>query len=555
MSVVDDLKNLLGMGGDSIQSILAGTRPTYEGQAAPQAAPAAATAAPPPATGDAGVPTPPPRPADLPTPQAATPGTPAPPDISALYQKMLDRDRGFRMIDSGATMFVASRSSPQMKAALTQGALASDPMGQSSNPADTLKTLMMLQSTQAANQQKAARLARLPAIAQQLGISTEAAQNLEQSGELDKFLAAHTNINKTFEKNSAGQIVSADPQSGKITLAGDEQSNPAKADPAKKQVVEGPNGPVVVDLTDGSVIDPKVGLKPQPKTPVDGRAFDPITGKFGDQQVPPKPTAPMQNLEALKANPPPGWPAYNNTTDPAYAGTWGKAIGAVTSGGGQNININGQERAVEAARGKLQADDMALFAPAQTKKDTLSAIEDALNRGGDNITTGPFAQHALNAKQAIGSVFGTTLAGTSEAEVANSAGLTYATAAAKALSSRPTQMEFGKILEAKPGIFTSREGSLANINILRQQANAEQDLARIAQTYKGDDYLGEKAKYYKEHPIMSPFDPSKPLGQSDVARMQGPTQDSINLLKSKPELAHKFDEMYGPGASRKVLGR
>lgn len=151
----------------------------------------------------------------------------------------------------------------------------------------------------------------------------------------------------------------------------------------------------------------------------------------------------------------------------------------------------------------------------------IAQFRDALSRAGDNVTTGPLSSYALKGKQAIGGLLGTTLDGVPEAELINNIGFKLATQAVKAISSRPTQMEFGKALEIKPGLALSKPGMLATLSILEQNAKDDQALAVLANDPANrQNWTTTVQKYYAEHPVMSPFEPGKPLGATDIARLE-----------------------------------
>jgi hypothetical protein len=62
-----------------------------------------------------------------------------------------------------------------------------------------------------------------------------------------------------------------------------------------------------------------------------------------------------------------------------------------------------------------------------------------------------------------------------------------------------------------PGLATSEKGSMALINILRQTKEQERDLSRLAMNAKNlDNWTDVEDKFYKDHPIKSPFT-GKPL--------------------------------------------
>lgn len=169
----------------------------------------------------------------------------------------------------------------------------------------------------------------------------------------------------------------------------------------------------------------------------------------------------------------------------------------------------------------------------------IAQIRDAVARSGGNITTGPLGGLVLKGKQAIGGALGIQIPGTSEAEVINNVGFGLATQAARSISSRPTQFEFGKALETKPGLALSPEGMNALLNIKEQEAHDAVALNALLQDPANrQNWEQVKRNYYATHPIMSPFDPKRPLDGSDIqtlsdaAARNGTTPASIRTAPS-----------------------
>lgn len=160
-------------------------------------------------------------------------------------------------------------------------------------------------------------------------------------------------------------------------------------------------------------------------------------------------------------------------------------------------------------------------ASAQARLGQIAVLRDAVNRAGDNITTGPLAGSVLKAKQALGGIFGTTLDGVPEAEVVNNIGYKLAAEAARGISSRPTQFEFGQALATKPGLALSKPGMAATLSVMEQNAHDDQELAKLATVPANrQNWPAVREQYYAEHPIMSPFEPGKPLGKADIDKLE-----------------------------------
>ncbi|WP_026606036.1 hypothetical protein [Methylocapsa acidiphila] len=205
---------------------------------------------------------------------------------------------------------------------------------------------------------------------------------------------------------------------------------------------------------------------------------------------------------------------------------------ALSQGGGQQINIGGPESAINRsygeAVGKQIGDVAAAGGTAPSVLNDIGTMRDAIQRGGDNITYGPAAEYALKARRALGNIVGEDLAGVPEADLINSVGFRLATAASKAISPRPAQAEFLRALEAKPGLSQSKSGSLAMLDVMEQDQRDKLALAQLATDPKNrENWAATVQNYYAAHPIMSPFDPSRPLGKQDVAAIESGAVPSV----------------------------
>lgn len=97
--------------------------------------------------------------------------------------------------------------------------------------------------------------------------------------------------------------------------------------------------------------------------------------------------------------------------------------------------------------------------------------------------------------------------------------------AARAISARPTQMEFANALTVKPGLSLSPQGMTAMLNLREQDLKDQIALAKLASVKANrDNWPDVLTNYYDTHPVMSPFDPSRPLGAEDVQAINGSAQ-------------------------------
>ena len=103
----------------------------------------------------------------------------------------------------------------------------------------------------------------------------------------------------------------------------------------------------------------------------------------------------------------------------------------------------------------------------------LNEMEDAMRHAGSNISTGPGAENWLKVKQAANNLFPGIFKGVPESETVVKLNAQLASAAAKAMTARPSQLEFRAFMANNPGLATSPQGSFALINLLRQAKEQE----------------------------------------------------------------------------------
>lgn len=173
------------------------------------------------------------------------------------------------------------------------------------------------------------------------------------------------------------------------------------------------------------------------------------------------------------------------------AGTaMGKRIGEVIEGGGKD---------------------------ARKTVNVLDIMTDALHQGGDHIFAGPGSDIALKVKQAAANL-GWDIKGTTESETVQKLNAQLASAAAKAMTARPSQLEFKAFMANNPGLVTSTKGSLILADVLRQLTKQDIELGRKA-TNKANwnNWADVEDKFYAkpENQIKSPFT-GKPLKGDEV---------------------------------------
>lgn len=204
----------------------------------------------------------------------------------------------------------------------------------------------------------------------------------------------------------------------------------------------------------------------------------------------------------------------------------GEPTGTQKEAGGIPVPEFERSKALSAEMGKKQAAVIGEYIDAgrsaQKRIQALDTIEDALRRGGGNITTGPFAEHVLHAKQAISSAFGINLAGVPEAEVAQKTGFALASQAVKEITNRPTQREFVAAIQNNPGLLLSKKGSFLMADVMKQSARQDIELTKLAMRRENwDNWADVVDRFYRDNPLKSPFDHSKNLGMEDLAAIGG----------------------------------
>lgn len=175
---------------------------------------------------------------------------------------------------------------------------------------------------------------------------------------------------------------------------------------------------------------------------------------------------------------------------------------------------------------------------ARERLNTLNVMDDALTRAGNNISTGPGAETWLKVKQAAENIFpGLDIKGLPETEVVSKLNALLASESAKAMSSRPTQMEFKTFMANNPGILTSVQGTHYLINVLKQTTQQDIGLRRLAMNDKNiPNWTDVEDRYYKDNPVKSPFTGKPVSGEERLNDIQTPPANANSAKMSAPSM-------------------
>jgi hypothetical protein len=160
---------------------------------------------------------------------------------------------------------------------------------------------------------------------------------------------------------------------------------------------------------------------------------------------------------------------------------------------------------------------------ANDRINALNSIESAMRTNeGKGVVTGPQAEHILRFREMLDGMGINTdwiKTGMPQSEMVQKMNAQLASASVKAMSSRPTQFEFSTFQKNNPGLSNSREGTLALIDVLRQGANQDRDIGRLAQN---PDNFGRMPQvideYYKTHGLTNPFTGKSMRAEVEAAR-------------------------------------
>jgi hypothetical protein len=148
---------------------------------------------------------------------------------------------------------------------------------------------------------------------------------------------------------------------------------------------------------------------------------------------------------------------------------------------------------------------------------TLDAMEDAVRSGGGDITFGPAGEQTLKLKEFANGLWPGVFKGVAEAETLKKLNAQLAAEAAKGMTARPSQLEFKTFVANNPGLMTTREGTLALINILRQVKQQDLKLGNLASNVQNPrDWPKLESDFFADprNQIISPFT-NKPVSGAE----------------------------------------
>jgi hypothetical protein len=179
-------------------------------------------------------------------------------------------------------------------------------------------------------------------------------------------------------------------------------------------------------------------------------------------------------------------------TDPAILAAKARQKELEDLGSAKSKNVAGRIEGIKPARDTVQV---------------LDEMDSALTAGWKHISTGPGARQFLEIKKAVNNVMPGTFQNVTEAETVDKLNAQLAAAAAKAMTARPSQLEFKAFMANNPGLLTSKEGSRVLIDLLRQQKQQEIRLGGLADKFapgQGKSWSEIEDKFYRDNPIISP---------------------------------------------------
>lgn len=278
-----------------------------------------------------------------------------------------------------------------------------------------------------------------------------------------------------------------------------------------KRVIEGPNGP---EMTERPAVE--LGPRPVQTIPVRPPVPRPAVAETG---LAPGAAKQQDRAPALPATAP-GAQAANFDDRFGAAGVRGEPV-KTPEFQGRTKMFEGADEALGKEIGEHITGGGKV---AREKLNALDTIESAMRtEGGKGIVTGPHAESVLRLRETLDGMGIKTdwiKRGMPESEIITKMNAQLASASAKAMTGRPTQFEFASWQKNNPGLSTSKEGSLALIDVLRQQAKNDIDLGKLAQDKKNwENWPGTVDKFYEGHGLTNPLT-GKPM-RDEIAAARG----------------------------------
>lgn len=157
---------------------------------------------------------------------------------------------------------------------------------------------------------------------------------------------------------------------------------------------------------------------------------------------------------------------------------------------------------------------------------TLGAINNL--PGSDQVNSGPWAEHWLDAKKALLDLTGIDLGGIAPAEGITKMNAFLSSQAAREMTNRPTQFDFKTFLDNNPGIALSPEGRAMMIDIIMQSSKQDMELSKLATKVKNpEDWPDIREQYLEKHPIIvhyhgNAINSSDPLNNNPIGNPTTP---------------------------------
>jgi lysozyme len=176
---------------------------------------------------------------------------------------------------------------------------------------------------------------------------------------------------------------------------------------------------------------------------------------------------------------------------------------------------------------KLIDDAQAKASTAPGRLANLGVLREALD--DPNISGGVLGEQYQHLKSAVKQLTGIDMGGVGAGERISKVNTKLAFADTAEATKRPAYMEILMQTKANPGLLNSVETSKYLVDIARQQAIKDQDIAQIGATLQNPrEFAHARDEYYKMHPFVSPL-----TGKSLGDRASAASDDFELAIRSK----------------------